>query len=158
MLLYFLRHGIAEEATLGQPDFARQLTDKGRERMVEEGKALAKLGIEVGLILTSPAVRARQTAEIVAEALGGPVEEEKGLGGGCELSRLAEALEGRRLPEAVMLVGHEPDFSETIGELIGGGRVAMKKGAVACLEVTGVAGGGATLLWLITGKQLAAMA
>ena len=83
MRLYFFRHGYAEDA---QPpefdDFPRRLTDKGVERTEVTGHALEKLGVKPTLLYTSPRVRARQTAEILAKALGVAVSvrEEVGFG------------------------------------------------------------------------------
>lgn len=157
MLLYFLRHGIAEDAAAGQPDYSRALTERGRERMQAEARALKKLGVQVSVVLTSPLVRARETAEIVAETLACPLAEEQALAAGCTLSELSEALDSRGMAGSVMVVGHEPDFSIMIGQIIGGGRVEMKKGALACLEVIGVDRGTGVLRWLIPGKTLAEM-
>ncbi len=158
MLLYFMRHAEAEDTPPGRTDADRRLTDRGQSRSREAGVALRTLGVEVGLILTSPLVRAVQTAELVAEALGAPVEQTPVLAGRLTPGSLRDLLEEQGQSATMMLVGHEPDFSAVIGELIGGAEVEMKKGAVACLDCQAVVRGGATLLWLTNGKQLTLMA
>jgi phosphohistidine phosphatase SixA len=90
--------------------------------------------------------------------LGAPVEQTPVLAGRLTVSSLRDLLAEHDLPGRVMLVGHEPDFSVVIDELTGGARVAMKKGAVACLDCQDIVRGGATLLWLTTGRQLTLMA
>jgi len=158
MLLYFMRHAEAEDTPPGRTDADRRLTARGLSRSREAGVALRALGVEVGLILTSPLVRAVQTAELVAEALGAPVEQTSVLAGRLTTASLRDLLEEQGHAETLMLVGHEPDLSTVIGELIGGAEVEMKKGAVACLDCQAAVRGGATLLWLVNGRQLALMA
>jgi phosphohistidine phosphatase len=155
MQLYFLRHGIAEDAAIAQRDFDRALTDRGIERLEAEVAALIKLGLTFDLLLSSPYVRALQTAQIVADRLDLSVQTERALGSGCTLAHLSEALHEREARGSVLVVGHEPDFSDMIGELIGGGYVEMKKGSLACLDVQAPVHGGGVLAWLLTGKQLA---
>ena len=157
MVLYFLRHAEAEESG-PSGDASRRLTDRGRERSEEVGRAFKTLGPGLSTIVTSPLVRAVQTAELVAKVLGAEVLREARLGGDVDITALQAIFRENDLPQAVMLVGHEPDFSSVIGELIGGGDVEMKKGAVACLAVRGLVRGGARLQWLLTGKQLSGLA
>lgn len=157
MILYFMRHGEAEDAGSGG-DAARALTERGVQRTTEAAAALGRLDLALGLVLTSPLRRAVQTAELVAGALKVPVRQEKALGGNFSLDALARLAQAHDLPASVMLVGHEPDFSWVVGELIGGARLEMKKGAVACLEVRGFARGSGYLRWLLTGRQLSLMA
>jgi phosphohistidine phosphatase len=157
MLLYFMRHGEAEE--IGpEGDAGRRLTERGVQRTRQAGDALTALDVQLDLILTSPLRRAEQTAEIVAAALGAPVHQADELAGRLGLPNLQLLLGAYGSSGAVMLVGHEPDFSAVIGDLIGGASVEMKKGAVACLDCQAIVKGGATLLWLATGRQLALMA
>jgi len=158
MLLYFMRHAEAEEARPGQLDFARPLTEKGLRRSKEAGKALAVMKTEIARILTSPLVRACQTAESVAAELNIPVETAEVLGAHFGLQDLQSLCKEFNDQESVMLVGHEPDFSLVIGELIGGGAVEMKKGSIACVYTINVSRGGGTLLWLLNGKQLSLIA
>lgn len=155
MLLYFMRHGDAEAGRPGQADAERKLTSEGLQRTQQEAAGLVALGVTLDLVLTSPAVRAAQTAEIVARTLFAELQPEKLLAGRVTVDTLQEISERHDIGSSLMLVGHEPDFSTVIGELIGGASVEMKKGAVACLTVQGLARGGAVLHWLLTGKQLA---
>jgi phosphohistidine phosphatase len=124
-VIWFLRHGDAAD---GSPDFDRPLTDKGERQSRDAGAALAALGVEFDICLTSPRVRARETARLACEPLGlEPVLEERLQGGHFDPAELAAGLAN------VLLVGHEPDFSDAIAELTGG-RVDMKKGGLAGVE------------------------
>lgn len=158
MRLYFMRHAEAEEIGLSGGDADRKLTPKGVQRSREAGAALCQLEVEVSLVLTSPLRRAVETAQLVAASLAAPVAEATVIGGNLTLHTLADVLEEHGRPCRVMLVGHEPDFSAVIGELLGEAEVEMKKGAVACLDCPTIVRGGATLLWLLNGRQLSLMA
>ena len=124
-MIWFLRHGDAED---GSPDFERRLTEKGERQSRDAGAALAALGVELELCLTSPRVRARETARLACEALDVEVTIEDELSGGR-----IDALELTAGLDHVLLVGHEPDFSDAIAELTGA-RVDMKKGGLAAVE------------------------
>jgi phosphohistidine phosphatase len=152
MILYFMRHAEAEE-TSPEGDAGRKLTPKGLQRAQDAGRALAALEVTVDLVLTSPLARALETADAVLEALEAEVALADDLAGKLNVATLKGMVE-ERVAARVMLVGHEPDMSRTIEELIGGGRVEMKKGAVACVEMVGIAPGSGVLRWLLTGKQL----
>ena len=154
MILYFLRHSEAEDSG-PSGDFSRRLTDNGLQRSREAGEALGALKLGIDLILTSPLVRAEQTAAIVGQVLGVEVRPEKILGGNFDLHGLAEIVAHNRTARDLLLVGHEPDFSYVVGQLTGGANVEMKKGAVACVETQGLARGSGTLKWLLTGRQMA---
>jgi phosphohistidine phosphatase len=151
MKLYFLRHGLADRAEWDGDDFERPLTEKGKARMAREADTLAKLGLEVDLILSSPLTRARQTAEIVARRLGlaDRLQIDERLSPGFALGALAKILEAQAKRQALLLVGHEPDFSETIGALIGGGQVLCKKGALARVDLCPEHPPRGHLVWLI---------
>jgi phosphohistidine phosphatase len=124
-VIWFLRHGDAED---GSPDFERRLTQKGERQSRAAGAALAALGVELELCLASPRVRARETAQLACAALGAEVTIEEALAGGrFDPLELAAGL------GHVLLVGHEPDFSDAIEELTGA-RVDMKKGGLAGVE------------------------
>ena len=158
MEILFLRHGIAEaRETWEGDDRARPLTGRGRKAMERTAVRLAELGVAPELIVTSPLVRARQTAEIAAAALGmdDRVVEDERLAPGFDAGGLRDLLEDRPVTAAVMLVGHEPDFSEIISELIGGGRVVCKKGGLARVEVAELSFAGGELVWLLPPKDLA---
>ena len=124
-MIWFLRHGEAEDTS---PDFDRKLTEKGKRQSRDAGAALAALGVDFDVCLSSPKVRARETAELACEALGLDVTlEERLTGGHFDAPDLTAGL------DSVLLVGHEPDFSDAIAELTGG-RVDMKKGGLAAVE------------------------
>ena len=141
MELYFLRHGLAGERSewIGH-DEDRPLTAAGEAQTAREAVGLARLGLIPDLILSSPLVRARQTAEILAQELGIPervaTDEQLSPGFGRKELRRIVSEHGRR--NKLMLVGHEPDFSKVIGRLIGNGQVVMKKGGLAIVELTDV--------------------
>ena len=122
-MLWLLRHG---DAAKGSPDAERPLTDKGRAQSAAAGRALAALGVELDACLTSPKLRAADTAALACAALGVEPREESALAGG---SFDAHAL-AAGLGDEVLLVGHDPDFSEAVHRLTGA-RVSMKKGGLA---------------------------
>ncbi len=157
MRVYFLRHGIAAERDEWRgDDAARPLTEKGVERTGAVAAGLAGLGVDVGAIVTSPLARARQTADIVAHALGGApkVVEDRRLAPGFDAAKLREILRDHRDAGDVMLVGHEPDLSETIGALTGGGRVVMRKAGLAVVDLPNAHEERGELLWLAPPKIL----
>ncbi len=160
MDLFFLRHGLAADRGTYASDFERPLTEEGTRKMQLEGKALKKLGVRPEAILMSPLVRARETAEIVAKSLGldRNLYAAAELACGCDLTGLARALEPYAELQSVMVVGHEPDFSLMISELIDE-EVEMKKGAVAFVKVSGqLKRKNGTLMWLKPPKELVAIA
>jgi phosphohistidine phosphatase len=125
-VIYFLRHGDAEHETGNDAD--RRLTEKGERQAEAAGRALAELKAEVDVCLSSPKVRAEQTARLACEHLDVAVEITDELRGGPFDPRQIAAGRGN-----VLLVGHEPDFSNAIADLTGG-RVKLRKGGVACVE------------------------
>ena len=124
-MIWFLRHGDAED---GSPDFERRLTAKGERQSRDAGAALAALGVQIELCLASPRVRARETAQLACELLEVEVTIEEQLSGGR-----FDPLELTAGLDHVLLVGHEPDFSDAIAELTGA-RVDMKKGGLAAVD------------------------
>jgi phosphohistidine phosphatase len=126
-VIWLLRHGDAE-AGEGKADADRELTAKGERQSTDAGEALKALGVELDVCLTSPKVRAKRTAELACEQLGCPVEEDDRLAGG-DFDPL-ELAAGRG---EVMMVGHEPDFSQAVA-LATGSRVKMKKGGIAAFD------------------------
>jgi phosphohistidine phosphatase len=154
--LYFLRHGQAGNRDEWQgDDSARPLTDEGKRRMKREAAAIRRMDLGLDVILTSPLVRARATAEIVTEALGSSARLviDSRLAPGFGPRHLKALLTTHGGAAALMLVGHEPDFSQTISHLIGGGRLDVKKGALALVELEDRAGLG-RLVWLIPPRAL----
>jgi phosphohistidine phosphatase len=142
-VIWLLRHGDAAD---GSPDAERPLTDKGRRQSRVAGEALQALGVSLDACLTSPKVRAAQTAEVACAELGVDPQEEPELSGG---PFDAEALSAG-LGENVMLVGHEPDFSMAVHDLTGA-RVKLKKGGLAGVE-------GSDLIVLLRPKELRGIA
>jgi phosphohistidine phosphatase len=158
MRLYLLRHGAAADSEEWRgSDFDRPLTEKGRDRIAREAKALDALELGLDAIVTSPLVRARQTAAIVADVLGmrDRLVEDERLGPGFGIEPLAAILGARARSDALLLVGHEPSMSETVGALTGGARVVMKKGGVACVELHDRSSLQGELVWLAPPKLLA---
>jgi phosphohistidine phosphatase len=125
-VIWLLRHGDAVDEAAS--DAARELTEKGRRQARVAGAALAALGARVDACLTSPKVRARDTATIACAKLDVEPEEEAALEGGD--FDPAELAAGRG---DVLLVGHEPDFSRAI-QAATGARVEMKKGGLAAID------------------------
>lgn len=142
-MIYLLRHGDAEDGS--GDDAARRLTGKGEKQARDAGAALAALDFAIDACLTSPKVRAADTARLACEALGIEPETAAELHGG-EFDALALAA-GRG---EVLLVGHEPDFSAEVGRLTGA-NVKLKKGGLAVVD-------GSTLLALLRPRELAAIA
>jgi phosphohistidine phosphatase len=124
-VIWLLRHGDAAD---GSPDSERPLTDKGRRQARAAGEALRALGVNFDACLTSPKVRAADTAAIACEPLAIEPELEPKLAGG---PFDAEAL-AAGLGDEVLLVGHDPDFSTAVHDLTGA-QVRMKKGGLAAI-------------------------
>ena len=125
-MLWLLRHGDAAD---GSPDSERPLTKKGEKQARAAGGALRRLGVELSACLTSPKVRAAETARLACEPLGvEPKLEPKLAGGPFDGEALAAGL-----GEHVLLVGHDPDFSMAVHALTGA-QVRMKKGGLAGVE------------------------
>ena len=125
-MLWLLRHGDAAD---GSPDAERPLTEKGEWQKRAAGAALKALGVELDACLTSPKVRAAETARLACEPLGvDPQQEPKLAGGPFDAEALAAGL-----GDNVLLVGHDPDFSMAVHALTGA-QVRMKKGGLAGVE------------------------
>jgi phosphohistidine phosphatase len=125
-MIWLLRHGEAED---GSPDAERKLTEKGERQARNAGIALAKIGVKIDACLSSPKVRAADTARLACEHLGVEVRLEPRLAGGpFDPEELAAGFD-----DDVLLVGHDPDFSMAVHRLTGA-QVRMKKGGVAGLE------------------------
>lgn len=138
--VWLLRHG--EAAPHGsQPDFQRALTEKGERQSRAAGGALARLGVRLDAVYTSPKVRAADTARLAVEGLGADVEPQPvdAVAGGFDASDLRDLLSAHRDGETVMVVGHEPDLSRLVHDLTGG-RIDFKKGGLAELRVERGAG------------------
>ncbi|CAN5122516.1 hypothetical protein BH20ACT9_BH20ACT9_09770 [soil metagenome] len=154
--LYLLRHAHAGDPTeWAGGDDLRPLSRKGRRQAQDLGQFLARLAFSPDLLVSSPRVRARQTADIVAGEIGAAVSIDDRLAATLDLDDLSMILDdlgGQR----VVLVGHDPDFSELASALLGAGRLAMRKGAMARFDVPlPLLPGGGTLRWLIPPELLA---
>jgi phosphohistidine phosphatase len=150
MELYFLRHGVAADVgPEGSGDAGRPLTAEGIKKMKEEARGLRRLDVRPDVLLSSPLVRARQTAEIVRHALGLDSRLVDALAPGCDVAQLRDLLGEYRSAERIMVVGHEPDFSDLIGALTGGSRIMLKKGGLARVDLETVSDGAGTLVWLL---------
>jgi phosphohistidine phosphatase len=125
-MIYFLRHGDAEHQT--SDDAARELTEKGERQSEAAGRALAALEVSLDACLTSPKVRAERTAQLACEHLDVEPETAEDLRGGP-----FDPLELAAGRGDVLLVGHEPDFSNAVAELTGA-RVKLRKGGIAAVE------------------------
>ena len=136
--LYLVRHGIAAERGKEWPDDSkRPLTHKGIARMREIAGGLKDLDVRFDLILTSPLVRARQTADLLNEGLGGntPLEETPLLAPGGARADLLEYLRSKKKAGRIALVGHEPDLGQLAAFLIGArAPLTFKKGGVCRID------------------------
>jgi phosphohistidine phosphatase len=136
MRLYLIRHGDAGDTMSWKADDAeRPLTEKGAERFADLARSLVAGGLKVDAVVTSPLLRARQTAELLAAAAGvAVVEEDLRVGPGFDAEALRAILGEHAKVDRIAFVGHEPDMSALVSTLIGGGRIAFKKGAVARID------------------------
>lgn len=126
-MIWLLRHGDTEE---GADDAARKLTEAGERQADIAGRALSRLGAELDACVSSPKVRALDTARIACRHLGLEPEATDALAGGdFDPVAVAASAGGGN----VLLVGHEPDFSGAINATTGG-RVEIKKGGLAAIE------------------------
>ncbi len=159
--VYVVRHAEAEEGGGGRPDAVRRLTRDGRQAFEEGVRGLAALGVRLDRIFTSPLLRARETAAILAATLPGPeptVLDSLGPAGGIE----AVLRSLRDEAERVAIVGHEPALGHLVALATTGvaaDGLPLRKGGVACLAFPGSPRPrGATLSWLLTPKQLRRLA
>jgi len=166
MNLFLLRHGLAVECDEFDyaHDAARTLTPKGKKQLRNVAAALRAMELHFDVILSSPLVRAYQTAEIIASELKSKkrlalADELKSGGAAKKLVQKISGLKPRA--ENVLLVGHEPDFSELLSLFVTGhaaGGFALKKGGLAKLEIEKLRPEKcATLAWLLTPAQMKLM-
>jgi phosphohistidine phosphatase len=150
MLLHLLRHADAGDPEAWEgPEAARPLSDKGRKQSKRLGEHLARLGIRGVAIITSPKLRASETAEIVAGHTEGQVAIDERLAGSLEVGDLDAIIKDAGDPEAVVLVGHDPDFTDLLASMCGS-RSTMRKGALARIEIDRpIRAGAGELRWLI---------
>jgi phosphohistidine phosphatase len=161
MILYILRHGVAEDSAADGDDGARKLTPKGRDKMRDTGEGLREFGVRFDAILTSPLARATETAEIVAAAYANtpPPQVLPALATGVPAPEAVAALRAFTKQKHVMIVGHETQLS-TLASLIltgstDGLRLELKKGACVALHVSQrLDKGDSEMLWMLTSRQL----
>jgi phosphohistidine phosphatase len=148
--LYLLRHAHAGDAAAWDgPDSERPLSARGRRQAQLLAQFLADRTFAPDAIVTSPKVRARQTAEIVADGLGIGVATDDRLAGPLDLDVLAALLDGAG-GTSVVLVGHDPDFTDLAMALTGAAYLPLKKGALARIDISlPVQPGGGILRWLL---------
>jgi phosphohistidine phosphatase len=157
--LYLVRHAIAAERGEEYPDDGkRPLTVRGVKRFRRIAKRLAEMGMRVDLILSSPFVRARQTADILAQALPGhpPIVETDALLPGATFSELSAVLGDHAQATAIAMTGHQPSIGAFAARLAGcRGEFDMRKGGVCRIDVERLpATGPGALRWLATPKLL----
>ena len=136
--LWLLRHGDAEPHGV-RHDADRRLTAKGEKQARTAGEALVRLGLEFAAVYTSPRVRARDTARLAAKALKADPMIHQPLSAGFDASEARALLATQGDDARVLVVGHEPDFSQTVFDFTGG-RIDLKKGGVAAVRVDGTRG------------------
>jgi phosphohistidine phosphatase len=156
MIIYFLRHASAGEPVANpKKDEKRGLDESGIEQCGYVGRALAAMDVQVDAVISSPLKRASQTAALVGNEIGyeGNVHFSDSLRPNATFSQFRDLLRQHSRAEAVMVVGHNPNFGEFLGRVIsdngGEAEIDMKKGSVARVEMkrnTGV------LHWCITPK------
>ena len=162
--LYLVRHAIAAERGPKYPDDSlRPLTPAGSEKFAESVPGLIEMDVVVDVCLTSPFIRARETAMILSAGLKPkpPVVEIDALKPGGRAQAITEAIKTHaKRHRRLALVGHEPDLGELAARLLGArGLVAFKKGAVCLIETDGATPAGpGTLRWMLTPKALRALA
>ena len=150
MLLHLLRHADAgDPEAWDRPDAERPLSDKGRKQSRRLGDHLSAIGFKADVFITSPKVRAAETAEIVAEPLKTNVAIDDRLAGSLDVDVVEAILSDAGDPGRVVIVGHDPDFSELLSTLAGA-ELEMKKCAFGTVEVDRpLRAGAGRLRWLI---------
>ena len=151
--LWLLRHGEAVPHE-SKPDDERELTPRGRRQGEAAGLALAKLGLEFAACYTSPKQRAVETAQLACRALNIEPSVAVSIGGRFDRDDALELLHAHGEDDRILVVGHEPTFSQVVYDMTGG-RVDFKKGGVAALRVDRTA---SLLLVLLRPRELEAIA
>ena len=161
MLLYLVRHGIAidREDPKCPAEAERYLTEEGIKKTREVARGAAAISEDADLFVSSPYVRAMQTAEIFASALEYPKEKIRKsdlLLPGAEVAALFRELAKYKDAEAIFCFGHAPHLDEVIAAVLGSKRdgTELKKAGVACIELSRVAPPSGILIWLATPKLL----
>jgi phosphohistidine phosphatase len=165
MKVYIVRHATAvPHGTPGVAEDDRPLTDEGTTKMEKAARGLQFLEVLPDLILTSPLPRARQTADILRQALGEkiPLKEVPALAPLGNRSLIYKEMAANSKIESLMLVGHQPSLGEIAGEIAWGSAehyLELKKGGICALEVDATQPTPrGTLLWLATPAMLRCLA
>jgi len=161
--VYLIRHGVAAERGPEYPDDSkRPLTARGIARLRKEARALDGLGITVDQIVSSPLIRTRQTADIIAEALKGkpPVVTADALAPAGTAGAVIQELAKYTKKGSVALVGHEPNLGELAARLIGARRaLEFKKGGLCRIDFEALPPKGTgSLRWFIGPRMLRKLA
>ena len=162
--LYLVRHAIAAERGPKYPDDSlRPLTPAGSKKFAESVPGLAEMDVVIDLVLTSPLVRARETAQILASGLKPKpaIAEVEALSPGGRHQAIVEAIKAHAKRHRRLAVGgHEPDLGGLAPEMLGArGLIEFKKGGICLIEVDGATPGGpGTLRWMLTPRALRALA
>jgi phosphohistidine phosphatase len=149
--LHLLRHAHAGDPMKWKgPDSARPLSEKGENQAIRLGLFLADAGFGPDLIMSSPLVRALETARLVATPLGLPVVVTNALAEPLDLDSLERLLSGAGNPRRPLLIGHDPDFSVLAAELTGVSELPVRKGTLLRID-TGrpLQAGSGILRWLV---------
>ena len=151
MLLHLIRHADAgDPGAWDGPDAARPLSDKGRSQAKRLADFLDGVKFRGGPFITSPKLRAAQTADLIAAELGATVIIDDRLAGALTPETVEAILRDAGDPERPVLVGHDPDFSDLVADLCAVPHVPMRKGALARIEVgRPIRADGGTLRWLL---------
>ena len=130
-----LRHGEAEPHG-ARPDHERRLTPRGEEQSRAAGRALVALELSFQLVVTSPRVRALDTARLACEVLGSEPIVDESLSSGFDVRAALELAAAAGENKRVLFVGHNPDFADIVGDLTGAA-IELKKGGIAGLRRSG---------------------
>jgi len=160
MKVLLLRHGVAEDQASGRPDSSRKLTEEGRERLRCVLEVARNAEVQPDLVLTSPYVRAVETAELASQLLNAPKPQTSdALLPSSRPQAVWAELRLHADQECVLLAGHEPLIGETVSFLLGCSRIVVdvKKGSLMCLELNAKAAAPkGVLCWILTAKLAAA--
>ena len=157
MILLLLRHAHAgDSAKWAGDDDLRPLSERGRGQARRLGRLLAAAGEAPDLLIASPRTRALETAELVAAEVGAPVIVDERLAGGLDAEVVDRIVRGGGGATRPCLVGHDPDFSSLLGELVGLDVIPMRKGALARIDFPGdlVTAGSGSLGYLLPPELL----
>jgi phosphohistidine phosphatase len=161
MQLYIVRHGIAinREDPKCPPEAERYLTEEGVEKTKKVAKGIAALGIHADLIVSSPYVRAMQTAAIFAATLDYPkqkIRRTDGLLPGAEPTAILRELAREKNASSVFCFGHAPHVDGLLAAAVGAGHhiTSMKKAGVALVELKRLAPPNGQFVWLLTPKLI----